>query len=140
MVEIISPISGLLGVIIGGLISYKVQSKHQKQVQVVKDERCKHIVYNKFLFNEGESSPIEGPMYDNQKAFDPERYKIQREILYNNLHLMDKKIVKNVLDIDMVSKRAEIMGPEQRDTDEAFDCYTQLKEIIIADYEKNLER
>lgn len=140
MVEIISPFLGLVGVIVGGLISYKVQAEHQKKVEVSKDNRSKHIAYNQFLLNEGESSPLERPMHHNQpKAFDPERYKVQRELLYNNLHLMDKRIIHNVLKIDMVSKRAEVMGPEQSDTDEAFDCYTQLKDIIIADYEKDLK-
>ncbi len=140
MVEIIAPFLGLLGVVIGGFISYKVQSKHQTQIEKIKDRRNKHIAYNQFLLYEGERSPLVVPIHmSEKKEFRWEIYQKQREILYANLHLFDEIIIKNVLHIDYISERAEMMGPEQQDTDEIYHLYSEIKNTIEEDYKKDLK-
>ncbi|WP_445509103.1 hypothetical protein ACUMHR_03340, partial [Rossellomorea marisflavi] len=60
-----------------------------------------------------------------------------RKILYENLHLFDKKIIANVLQIDYVGERAEVMGPEEEDIIEIYHLYSEIRTTIERDYKKS---
>ncbi|WP_010530579.1 hypothetical protein [Lentibacillus jeotgali] len=141
MNEILQPLVGLIGVVIGGVISYVAQTKHQEKTEKKNDKRQKHIAYNNFLLLEGENSPLVIPMHHGEKEdFESKAYaEGTRKILYENLHLFDKKVVKNVLRIDFVEERAEVMGPEPEDTYEIYHLYLEIKNAIIKDYENDIK-
>jgi|SRR5690625_1729715 len=141
MNEILQPLVGLIGVVIGGVISYVAQTKHQEKTEKKNDKRQKHIANNKFLLLEGGNSPLITPMYHGEKeGFEWKTYtEGTRKILYENLHLFDGKIVKNVLRIDFVGERAEVMGPEPEDTYEIYHLYLEIKNKIIKDYENDIK-
>jgi len=141
MNEILQASLGLIGVIIGGILSYIAQTKHQQKIEERKDKRQKQIAYNNFLLLDGERTPLIIPMHYGERGdFEWETYiDGTRKILYKNLHLFDKKIVENVLRIDFVGERAEVMGPEPEDTDEIFSLYSEIKNAIEEDYKNDLK-
>lgn len=140
MVDLVPSIFGLVGVVIGGVISYKVQTKHQQDIEKRNDKRQKYIAYNQFLLNDGESSPL--TIYPHPGAEGDFEWEIYRQgprrILYDNLHLFDKDIVENVLMIDLAGERAEVMGVEPGDIGEICYRYTQIRKMIIQGYKNSL--
>ncbi len=137
--QLIQSVLPLLGVIIGGYISYKAQLNHQEKIEKRKDKRQKLIAYNNFLNSDGINPPLEIPMHQGMdKGFHSKIYREgTRKILYDNLHLFPKPIPEKVLKIDYYEEKAEVMGPEQQDTDNIYKLYTEIKIKIKEDY--NLE-
>ena len=71
MNELLQASVGLIGVIIGGVISYIAQTKHQQKIEQGKDKRHKLLAYNKFLLLEGEKTPLVIPIHHgNEKILD----------------------------------------------------------------------
>lgn len=132
---------GLIGVMIGGFISYIAQTKHQQKIEERKDKRHKLIAYNNFLLLDGEKTPLVIPMHQGEPGGFKWNVYIEgtRKTLYENLHLFDKKIIEDVLQIDYIGERAEVMGPEPEDTDEIYDLYTEIRKTIEEDYKKNIK-
>lgn len=140
MNEILQSLLGLIGVVIGGVITYLAQKIHHEKTANKNDIRQKHIAYNKFLLLEGEKSPLIISIHYGEADFMFNTYtEGTRKILYENLHLFDRKIVESVLMIDFVGKRAEITGPEPMDTIEIYNLYSEIKSAILMDYKKDLK-
>lgn len=141
MSKIVDSLFALLGVIIGGAITFATQSIHQINIENLKDKRSKHIAYNKFLLLEGKKSPLIHKIHHNQtNDFEWNTYATgTRTILYDNLHLLDNTIVKQVLEIDQIAEEAEVMGPDQIHIDRIFHLYSNIKNSIKVDYNKDLK-
>ncbi|MGM7701836.1 hypothetical protein ACSVDE_08890 [Pseudalkalibacillus sp. Hm43] len=137
--QILQALLPLIGVIVGGLVSYLAQTAHQKRTEKHKDRRQKTIAYNEILKIEGENSPLEIPSYSGEnKGFDWKKYvEGNRRILYDNLHLFDFSIADKVLDIDHIGEKAEVLGPEQEDIDMVYDLYCEIIDWIKKDYPRN---
>lgn len=142
MSAIIQSLIGLSGVIVGGVISYAAQTMHQSRIEKRNNKRDKHIAYNKFLLLEGRKTPLIHAIHHGEKVeFDSFTYiEGTRDVLYENLHLFDVKIVKNVLEIDLIAEEAEVMGPEQHHTDQIYHLYSQIKTSIVKDYESDINK
>lgn len=94
---IISLISTLSGVFVGGIITIVINIINEKR----KDKRYLVIVYNEVL-----SKEINGPLEDySNRTEDPVPFRWDkysegaRENLFNNIHLMDRKVVRKFLRI-----------------------------------------
>ncbi len=137
---ILQSLFGLIGVVIGGFISYVVQTMHQDRIKKTNDKREKHIAYNKFLLLEGRKTPLKHKIHQGDKVdFEWKTYvEGTRDVLYENLHLFNKKIVQNVLEIDLVGEEAEVMGPEQHHIERIFYLYSQIKSSIEKDYKTDI--
>lgn len=140
MIDLIPSVFGLVGVVIGGLLSYTVQGRHQKNMEKRKDERDKHIAYNQFLLNDGTRPPVFFNHIIN--AYDDFDWAIYsegpRKVLYKNLHLLEDEIKTNVLQMDMVAERVEAMGIEDDDIAELCDRYIKIRKAIKEDYKNDL--
>ncbi|SDJ73568.1 hypothetical protein [Salimicrobium halophilum] len=136
MNETIQAFLPLLGVLLGGFISYFAQTHQQKKDEIRKDKRNKLLAYNTILKLDGSNTPLIHPThYGMAVDFDYTVYKGKiREVLYDNLHLFDYEIANNIMEIDEVALRAEIMGPEHEDTEEIYDLYKKVIEAIYTDY------
>ncbi len=142
VVRIIQSLFGLIGVVIGGLISYATQTMHQRRIEKTNDKRDKHIAYNKFLLLEGRKTPLVHKIHHGDEVeFEWNTYvEGTREVLYENLHLFDVEIVKNVLEIDLIEEEAEVMGPEQHHTEQIYYLYSQIKTSIEKDYKNDINK
>jgi len=140
--RILQSLFGLIGVVIGGLISYTAQTMHQKRIEKTNDKRDKHIAYNKFLLLEGKKTPLIHTIHHGDEVeFEWNTYiEGTRDVLYENLHLFDMEIVKNVLEIDLVGEEAEVMGPEQHHTERIYYLYSQIKTSIEQDYKNDINK
>ncbi|MHC8517475.1 hypothetical protein [Sporosarcina sp. ITBMC105] len=136
MDEIISPVIGLIGVLVGGFVSYLTQTRNDKRIERRNDKRQKHIAYNKFLLLEGMNSPlVHGVHSDSERDFLWEVYaEGTRKVLYDNLHLLHSEIVWSVLQIDIISEEAEVMGPDYIYINRLYGLYEEIKDWIIKDY------
>ncbi|WP_411953789.1 hypothetical protein ACKXGF_11130 [Alkalibacillus sp. S2W] len=136
--QILQAILPLIGVVIGGFVSYLAQSAHQKRLEKSKDRRQKIIAYNEILKIEGESSPLESPVHMGEnKEFDWKKYEEgNRKVLYENLHLFDFSIVDKVLEIDYMGEKAEALGLEQQEIDMLYDLYFEIIKRVENDYSK----
>ncbi|MCA1012824.1 hypothetical protein [Halobacillus halophilus] len=137
--QILQALLPLIGVIIGGFVSYLAQTANQKRIEKNKDRRQKTIAYNEILKREGENSPLEPPIHSGEnKEFDWKNYvEGNRRILYDNLHLFDFNIADKVLHIDYLGEKAEALGPEQEDIDWVYNLYFEIIDWIKKDYPKS---
>lgn len=148
---VIQSLIGLAGVVIGGLISYFSQTKNQEriekrndqrqqEIQKMKDTRQKHIAYNQFLLLEGTKSPLIHPInHENETNFRWSTYvNGTRNILYDNLHLFDQKIVQSVLEIDLIGEEASRIGVEMEHLIETYELYSEIKKNIEVDYQRDI--
>ena len=140
MIDLIPSVSGLVGVIIGGLISYTAQKKHQQNMEKRKDRREKHIAYNQFLLLDGIRSPVFYNQHNNlYEDFEWSIYSEgSRKILYENLHLFDKEIAESVLQIDTLNESSEVMGVEPEDVVELCNRYIKIRKAIQEDYQRDI--
>lgn len=134
--EILAPAIGLIGVLVGGFVSYLTQTSNDKRIEKRNDKRQKYIAYNEFLLREGINSPlVHGVHGDSERDFLWEVYaEGNRKILYDNLHLLHSEIVWSVLQIDLISEEAEVMGPDYIYKIRIYDLYKEIKDWIIKDY------
>ncbi|WP_269410372.1 hypothetical protein [Lentibacillus daqui] len=138
MNDLLQSILPLIGVGLGGWISYWAQTRHQNRIEETKNRRMKLIAYNTILGNEGNNSPLEFPIhYGEPKDFDWKVYvKGNRKVLYENLHLFKYEVVTRVLHIDEIAEKCEYLGPGQEYIEMIFDDYHKIIMIIKQDYKK----
>lgn len=84
MNDLLQSILPLIGVGLGGWISYWAQTRHQNRIEETKNRRMKLIAYNTILGNEGNNSPLEFPIhYGELKDLDWKVYvEGNRKVLY----------------------------------------------------------
>ena len=138
--EILAPVIGLVGVLVGGFVSYLTQTKNDKRIEKRNDKRQKYIAYNKYLLLEGISSPlVYGVHSDSERDFSWETYaEGTREIFFKNLHLFNESIVRNVLELDYISEEAKVMGPEDIHIHRMYTLYEEIKILIERDYRNGI--
>ncbi|GEM_PF-3470187 len=107
--EIFTGILPLLGVFVGGIITYKTQTntvEKQLEREIEKEKELKNIerlkVYSEILKLEGENLMIER-IGGSQVEFNLGIYMEKiRPVLYSKFYLLDKNVAENVRKIDAV--------------------------------------
>ncbi|MGX9931939.1 hypothetical protein ACW0KB_11940 [Virgibacillus salarius] len=127
----------LFGVIIGGLITYRTQTKLQVRNEVKKERAEKLKAYNEILRLEA-NTPLVHPLHhDLEKDLEWKIYKNNaRNVLYENLNLFDEKIIENVFEIDGIAEKIEVAGADFGDKQLLYDKYSEIIKFIYADYKK----
>ncbi|OEH54000.1 hypothetical protein AQ616_09435 [Oceanobacillus sp. E9] len=136
--DFLNAVLPLIGVVVGGIITYLTQTKHHKDNELKKERSDKLRAYNEILRLEAYSPLIYPTHHYEQKEFAWKLYeKNSRNILFKNLHLFDEEIIKRVLKIDGIFQKIEAVGIDEDELDSVilFDNYNEIIKYIIKDYE-----
>lgn len=97
----INVISGLVGIIIGGFVTFITQIKVLKTKDKLDRKKELFKSYNDFLKQDRKTSPIIYNPTTGYKSFDTNIYIDNiRDILIENLHLLDSHIIKSIINIE----------------------------------------
>ncbi|WP_424475395.1 hypothetical protein [Oceanobacillus kimchii] len=124
----------LLGVIIGGVITFSTQFFMQSRDEKKKKETDKLKAYNEILKLE-ETTPSKPPEYPEDRGFDWKIYKEStRKVLLDNLHLFDKLIVEKVFSIEDTVIEAKYIHYDYYHDHYLYDEYNDIIKYIREDY------
>lgn len=149
--NIINNVLPLFGVLIGGLITYVVQSKSIKETQKFeqkkiineknqRDEEIKFKAYNKVLLNDG-VEPIHIWDMHHGGELDYKNYvKYVRPELYNVYHLLDKEIAKELIKIENIFARQNAWEEaDEGDQESLSQSYLNIINTIKQKYKEQHE-
>lgn len=139
---ILAPVIGLIGVLVGGFVSYLTQVHKDKRSEIREDIRQKHIAYNQFLLIDGDKSPLLRAMkFGGLNGFDLDvYYSGTRSVLFKNLHFFNNSIVDYVLDIDSIANEINETEDDRGGAlgDKLFELYIKIRVDIMEDYNKDI--
>lgn len=143
--DIFTGILPLLGVFVGGIITYKTQTntvEKQLEREIEKEKELKNVerlkVYSEILKLEGENLMIER-IGGSQVEFNLGVYMDKiRPVLYSKFYLLDKNVAENVRKID--AEYLQISFDEGMGDDEEFqnDFLNSLFNKIISDIQNHI--
>lgn len=150
--EVMNMILPLVGVVIGGLITYFVQTKAIRETHkferekieeenIKKDKELKYQAYNQILLNDAiESINI----YDFHHGWELDYNKYAeniRPVLFKVFHLLDGKVADELLKIENTYAKIEALGePEEGDKENLSESYNKIKEIIRHTYKDEFNK
>ena len=150
--EVMSMILPLIGVVIGGLITYFVQTKtirenHKHERKKIEDENIKkekelkYQAYNQILLNDAIESIN---TYDFHYGWELNYNKYAenvRPILFKVFHLLDEKVADELLKIENTYAKIEAMGePEDGDKESLGESFNTIKKVIRDSYKDEFDK
>ena len=145
--DLMNMILPLVGVLIGGLITYFVQKKAIKEAHdferekireenLQKDKEIKFQTYNKILYSNG--SYIFSEWSLNGNMLNKQNYlKFIRPVLFEIYHLLDKEILVEFNKIEEIYSRQSEKGDLETDKKNLHDSYIKIIETIKRKYKEH---
>lgn len=136
----------LIGVLIGGLITYIVQTKSIKETHrferekireedTKKNKELKFKAYNEVLYNDTVEAINVYDMHSGWELNYKNYAKFVRPVLFNIYHLLDEEIAEELLRIENIYTRVEATGePEEDDENNLSKSYDKIKILMRGSY------
>ena len=150
--EVMSMILPLIGVVIGGLITYFVQTesikenhKHElkkiEEENIKKNREMKYQAYNQILLNDAMKSINIWDMHHGWELDYNKYADYVRPILFNVFHLLDEKVADELLKIENIYSKIEAIGePEDGDENSLGESFNKIKIAIRHSYKDEVDR
>lgn len=142
MDELFKALPSLLGVIIGGLITFSIQQstlrKQQKWERIKmeidklnQEQNIKFKTFNKILQLNGRYEVLEHNMHYGPELNQKNYTEHVRPLLFDIFHLLDEKIVTNINKIEDIYERQFVIEDEfPGDKETLSNSYLQILELI----------
>lgn len=149
--KILVTILPLIGVLIGTISTYFIQTssfkrqqkweKEKMEIQFIQEQMKKKLEsYNRIIKAHSESMVIDWHPHTGESSFKGQPYmdKIRPE-LYDSFHFLHPDIADAVMEIDSIGERWEVMGDDPDDEELLISHYTFIIDSIkkeLNDYRK----
>ncbi|KRF52724.1 hypothetical protein ASG98_19655 [Bacillus sp. Soil531] len=142
MGELIKALPSLLGVIVGGLITFfiqqitirKQQSWEKKKLELdnfYKNEEIKFKTFNKILELNGEHQVLEYDIHQGPELNYNKYIKYIRPLLFEIFHLLNDEIVREVNSIeDIFERQTAVEEAELGDAEDLRHSYSKILKLI----------
>lgn len=150
--EVMNMIMPLIGVLIGGLITYFVQTKairethknERKKIEkenIKKEKELKYQAYNQILLNDAIESVNTFDLHYGWELNYNKYAENVRPILFKVFHLLDGKVADELLKIENTYAKIEAMGePEDGDKESLGESFNTIKKVIRNSYKDEFDK
>lgn len=127
--ELLNAVTPLLGVLIGGVITYCFQNQLETNREKRRERTEKIKAYSQILKIDVNTPLLHGAPSHIANGFIWETYEEKvRPLLFDNLHLFEQSLVDTIIQLDGEQEQIEITGEKEKYQEKQYKLY---KTIIV---------